>query len=151
MDNIEYQNAFTEILEILTYISKEDYEKIPNHLIEIFENNSNKTYKFKYDYKKSLEEQGCSDITKTILSLLYRDYWADDDEKRDLLLEEKKLRNKYQNELIEWYNPDNIFKKKNKMKCEITKEIAIEVFQEEKWYQKIFNIVKKLFKKMDKR
>lgn len=89
MDNIEYQNAFTEILEILTYISKEDYEKIPNHLIEIFENNSNKTYKFKYDYKKSLEEQGCSDITKTILSLLYRDYWADDDEKRDLLLEEK--------------------------------------------------------------
>ncbi len=151
MDNIEYQNAFTEILEILTYISKEDYEKIPNHLIEIFENNSNKTYKFKYDYKKSLEEQGCSDITKTILSLLYRDYWADDDEKRDLLLEEKKLRNKYQNELIEWYNPDDIFKKKNKMKCEITKEIAIEVFQEEKWYQKIFNIVKKLFKKMDKR
>lgn len=151
MDNIEYQNAFTEILEILTYISKEDYEKIPNHLIEIFENNSNKTYKFKYDYKKSLEEQGCSDITKTILSLLYRDYWADDDEKRDLLLEEKKLRNKYQNELIEWYNPDDIFKKKNKMKCEITEEIAIEVFQEEKWYQKIFNIVKKLFKKMDKR
>ena len=151
MDNIEYQNAFTEILEILTYISKEDYEKIPNHLIEIFENNSNKTYKFKYDYKKSLEEQGCSDITKTILSLLYRDYWADDDEKRDLLLEEKKLRNKYQNELIEWYNPDDIFKKKNKIKCEITKEIAIEVFQEEKWYQKIFNIVKKLFKKMDKR
>lgn len=151
MDNIEYQNAFTEILEILTYISKEDYEKIPNHLIEIFENNSNKTYKFKYDYKKSLEEQGCSDITKTILSLLYRDYWADDDEKRDLLLEEKKLRNKYQNELIEWYNPDDIFKKKNKMKCEITEETAIEVFQEEKWYQKIFNIVKKLFKKMDKR
>ena len=151
MDNIEYQNAFTEILEILTYISKEDYEKIPNHLIEIFENNSNKTYKFKYDYKKSLEEQGCSDITKTILSLLYRDYWAENDEKRDLLLEEKKLRNKYQNELIEWYNPDDIFKKKNKMKCEITKEIAIEVFQEEKWYQKIFNIVKKLFKKMDKR
>ena len=151
MDNIEYQNAFTEILEILTYISKEDYEKIPNHLIEIFENNSNKTYKFKYDYKKSLEEQGCSDITKTILSLLYRDYWAEKKKKRDLLLEEKKLRNKYQNELIEWYNPDDIFKKKNKMKCEITKEIAIEVFQEEKWYQKIFNIVKKLFKKMDKR
>ena len=141
MDNIEYRNAFTEILEILTYISKEDYEKIPNNLIEIFENNSNKMYKFKYDYKKSLEEQGCSNITKTILSLLYRDYWAADDEKRELLLEEKSLKGKYQNELREKYNPDNLFKnKKETMKNDMeNKEENKVIIYEESTLKKIVN------------
>ena len=30
MISVEYANAYSEVLEILKYISKEDYEKIPN-------------------------------------------------------------------------------------------------------------------------
>ena len=39
MVSVEYANAYTEVLGILKYISKEDYEKIPNSKIELFETN----------------------------------------------------------------------------------------------------------------
>lgn len=35
MISVEYANAYSEVLEILKYISKEDYEKIPNSKIEL--------------------------------------------------------------------------------------------------------------------
>ena len=42
MADIQYANAYTEVLDILKYISKEDYEKIPKSKIKVFEENSNK-------------------------------------------------------------------------------------------------------------
>lgn len=46
MPNIEYANAYSEVLEILRYVSIDDYNKIPKKHIEFFENNSNKNYDF---------------------------------------------------------------------------------------------------------
>ena len=60
MADIQYANAYTEVLDILKYISKEDYEKIPKSKIKVFEENSNKNYSFKYDVDKTLEEQNIS-------------------------------------------------------------------------------------------
>ena len=37
MISVEYANAYSEVLEILKYISKEDYEKIPNSKSSILE------------------------------------------------------------------------------------------------------------------
>ena len=91
MEDIIYANAFYEVLEILTHISKEDYEKIPRTLIELFEENANWNYNFKYNSQITLSEQGCSDITKTIIALLYRDYWAGNEEKENILLNEKNI------------------------------------------------------------
>ena len=51
-------------------------------------------------------------------------------------------------EMYEKYNPDDIFKKRisdNKEENIQSKEMI--VIQEEKWYQKIFNIIKKFFKR----
>ena len=42
MVNVEYANAYSEVLEILKFISKEDYEKIPASKIELFKLNQNK-------------------------------------------------------------------------------------------------------------
>ena len=49
MENIEYANAYSEVLEILKNISKEDYEKVPSEKIDLFEKNANKNYNFQYD------------------------------------------------------------------------------------------------------
>ena len=36
MADIQYANAYTEVLDILKHISKEDYEKIPKSKIKVF-------------------------------------------------------------------------------------------------------------------
>ena len=48
MDNM-YATAYSEVLEILKYIPKEEYNKIPNEKIEVFKAKYDKKYKFKYD------------------------------------------------------------------------------------------------------
>ena len=99
MVSIEYANAYSEVLEILKYISKEDYEKIPNSKIELFETNHNKEYIFKYNPNKTLDEQNVSKTAKAIIAILFRDYWATEIQKEKIItkqnydrkqLEEKK-------------------------------------------------------------
>lgn len=46
MVNIEYANAYSEVLEILKYIPVEDYKKIPERKIELYKKNANKDYIF---------------------------------------------------------------------------------------------------------
>lgn len=107
-----YEKAYTEILEILKYIPKEEYERIPKEKILFFEENCDKNYEFKFDINKSLDEQEFLRETNAIIVVLFRDYFATDTQKEKLqriLLENER---KYQEELREKYNPDDIFKKK---------------------------------------
>lgn len=76
MKNIEYANAYSEVLEILKYISKEEYNKIPKDIIETFKTNANNENVFVYNPKKTLEEQNVSKIGKAIIAILFRNYWA---------------------------------------------------------------------------
>ena len=94
MVNVEYANAYSEVLEILKFISKEDYEKIPASKIELFKLNSNKEYKFTYNPEKTLDEQNVSKRAKAIIGILFRDYWATEEEKQEFRKkdeEERKL------------------------------------------------------------
>lgn len=145
MEDIMYANAFYEVLEILTYISKEDYEKIPINLIELFEENANLEHNFKYNSQITLSEQGCSDITKAIIALLYRDYWASKEEKEDILLNEKKEKIRIEQELREKYNPDNLFKKKNIEEKNECKQLI--EYKEENFFNKILKKIASFFKK----
>ena len=46
------------------------------------------------------------------------------------------------------YNPNDIFKNKTEIKNEEQcEEKRLTIVQEEKWYQKIFNLIKGLFKR----
>lgn len=89
MVNIEYANAYTEVIEILNHIPKSDYDKIPNDMIEVFTTNNNKEYKFNYDVSKTLNEQNVSKIAKTIIAILFRDYWATPVQREKILAKEK--------------------------------------------------------------
>ena len=86
MVNIEYANAYSEVLEILKYVSEEEYNKIPKELIEVYEKNANKQHKFKYDSSQTLDEQEVSIITKGIIAILFRDYWATEMQKENIMM-----------------------------------------------------------------
>lgn len=114
MVNVEYANAYSEVLEILNHIPKSDYDKIPNNMIEVFTRNNNKEYKFNYDVSKTLNEQNVSKIAKTIIAILFRDYWATPTQREKIIAKEKYDIEKMEQEKREIYNPDDLFKKNNK-------------------------------------
>ena len=111
MIDIEYARACTELLVILNNMSIKDYNKIPKELIDGLKKCKSQDYNFYMDYSKTLKEQKISDLTKAMLNVLYKEYWAPEDKKK-LLEQEEKIEYIKQEELKrQKYNPDNIFKK----------------------------------------
>lgn len=146
--NIEYANAYSEVLEVLNHMSKEDYNKIPKDMLEMFQTNCNNEYQFRYDLNKKFEEQGISKRAKLILAILFRDYWATPYQKEKIIAKQNYERQKLEQQKFEKYNPERLFENKRQPIIEEVKNISsmIEV-KKEKWYQKIFKVIKNLFKR----
>ena len=145
MVDIEYANAYSEVLEILKYISDEDFEKIDKEMINLFETNYNKEYIFEYDPDKTLDEQNVSKIAKTIIAILFRDYWATDVQREKILAKERYDLEKLEEEKRAMYNPDNIF---NNKKVNISTEnvnLPMEI-KKESIFKRILNRIKGFFK-----
>ncbi len=150
----EFAEASAEINEILKYLPKEEVEKIPSKLREFFKEVSSKDYVTNINPNMPLDKQQIKEKTKDIIALIYRNYWCSEEERKEL--DQKLIENdkKFEEELREKYNPDNIFKNNvtttKKEESEV-KEEKIEqslVPQEtEKWYQRFLDMVKRWFKK----
>ena len=148
MINVEYANAYAEVLEILKYVSKEEYDKIPHSKIELFETNKNENYVFKYYPNKTLEEQKVSKRAKAIISILFRDYWASDLQREKILKKQNSDRKLFEENKKTLFDVENIFKNKNNETTNInneTKEMVI--YKKEKWYTTILMKIRKLFAK----
>ena len=152
--SIEYANAYAEVLEILNKMSKNDYNKIPREMIQVFEIYSNKEYAFEYDFKKDFDQQGISKRAKLILAILFRDYWANDNQREKIIAKQNYDRMKLEEKKKEKYNPDNIFNKKQGVINDIVEEhnvkeenMAIVKYKKQKWYQKIFDKILHMFRK----
>jgi len=116
MINSTYAKAYTEVLEIIKYFPKEEYNKIPKEKIEFYENNMDKDYVFSIKPEIDLSEQNISPEANAIIVNLFTDYYATEEQKvkiRKILDINQK---KEEQETIEKYNPDDIFKKVNNNK-----------------------------------
>ncbi len=105
-----YAKAYTEVLEILSHFSKEEYDKIPEEKIIFYRNNMDKDYIYNINPEVDLSKQKVSKEANAILVSLFRDYFATEKQKQTL----KKLLNQNQEKIEkarkEKYNVDNIFK-----------------------------------------
>ena len=145
-----YPKAYKEVLEIIKYLPKEEYERIPKEKIEFFEQNCDKEYNFVFDISKTLEEQEFLRETNAIIVTLFRDYFASDTQKEKL---EKILitnEQKYQEELRKKYNPDDIFKKQEKLYQKPVENENMQMIElnEENILQKVFNKIINWIKKL---
>lgn len=104
MVNNKYGVAYSEVLEILKHIPIEDYNKIPKNEIELFEAYADHNYTFNYDTSKTLEEQNVSDITKGIIILLFRDYWATEIQRNKIIAKQNYDRMKLEEKKKAKYN-----------------------------------------------
>lgn len=149
MEDIIYQNSLYQVNEILKYTSPDLRARIPKKVIAYFEYNKSKNFNWKLDRVLPLEKQDLLPVTKEILTVLYKDYMCDDIEKEKIhnILKENEI--KYQNELKQKYNPDIIFKNKEKNtdieKLENKKEAIISY--KESFLKKVINKIKLIFNK----
>ena len=150
----EFAEASAEINEIFKYLPKEEVEKIPSKLREFFKEVSSKDYVTNINPNMPLDKQQIKEKTKDIIALIYRNYWCSEEERKEL--DQKLIENdrKFEEELREKYNPDNIFKnnvtttKKEEPEVKEEKiEQSLVVQETEKWYQRFLNMIKRWFKK----
>lgn len=143
----KYPKAYKQVIEILKYVPQESVDKIPKEMIKTFKINMDDKYDFKIDISKSFEEQDIFEETKAILANIFRDYWATPEQKERILGKEKNDREIEENIKREKYNPDDLFKKKQKViqqNEEIQSNLPVEI-KKEKFYEKIINFLKKIF------
>ena len=146
----EYREAFEEIYEIFSLMPKELLDKIPTKFYEMIKEERDTSY-FS-NIQETLEKQKLKNETIIILGLIYRDFLCSPDEKKRLQEKDAKefqeVEKALEEEIREKYNPNDIFKNRNKTISETTQaseDTRITVVQEEKWYQKLFNLIKNLF------
>lgn len=96
----------------MNYLPKKYKDKIPKNFVEMIQEKSDNQYNIKIVPSKKLNEQNLSRKTRVLLAILKYNYWCESDsdreELRNIFNENEK---KYQEELREKYNPNNIFKK----------------------------------------
>ena len=148
----ERREAYVEVLEILKHMDKNYVAKIPRDLRKFFERNASKEYKFHIDLSIPLEQHELKEITISILAMLNLNYWCESEEHRQELLKKYHENDlKYQEELRQKYNTDNLFKRERKVVSSLKQE-NINVFPQEyneiKWYHKIYDIMQKFIKRI---
>jgi hypothetical protein len=153
-----YAKAYTEVLEIIKYFSKEEYNKIPTEKINFYKNNKDKDYIYKINPQEELSKQNISREANAILITLFRDYFATEIQKKTLTSLLNQNQKKLEEIRREEYNPDKLFKKQqsniskeqnnrieNKIEKAIEEKSLVKI--EEKWYKKIILFFKNILKK----
>lgn len=140
----EEKIAYAQVLEVLNSISFNDYCKIPKEKIHFFKVNAEKNVEFDYNPDKTFQEQNISDTAKTIIAILFRDYWATEEQREKIIRVQQQERIRIEKEKQEKYKSNELF---NNKKEKETQEVALVEVKELKWYKKIFDFFKKILKK----
>lgn len=141
-----YHKAYKEVIEILKYVPQESVNKIPKTMLETFEKKMDKDYVFNVDINKSFEEQNLLEETKDIFAVIFRDYWATPYQRERIKAKEKYDRQKIEEEKANKYNPDDIFKNKEKDNVVENNNLPVEI-KKENFFKKLISFIKKIIRK----
>lgn len=140
--------AYAEVNEILSLMDNKYIEKIPVKMRKMFENERQKDYNPEIKVNIPLDEQNLQRKTFAILAMLNLNYWCEDEEEKQKLIqiyaENDKIR---EEELREKYNPDNIFKKKNTNEQTENNNVALIEYRKENFIKRILRMIINLLKK----
>lgn len=139
--NLETRQAYSEVNRFLELIGEELSNQIPLKLRNFFKREMDKSYIPTIDANIPIKQQNLKRKTVAIIAGLNLQYWCKDEEKKKELLEIYSNNEKrYQEELREKYNPNDVFKKQKPKE----NEVAI-IEYKEPVYKKIINKIKSFF------
>ena len=155
----EIERSYVEILEILKHVEPQYVQKIPLEVIEFFQENKDPEYQFVYDDSVSLIYQDILENTRNLLALLNVNYWCNNEEEKQELVNTYKQNDIKYTQAIEDTKVDpnwnEVFNKKesisenNEVKIE---QSAVNTTSEmveykENAFKRFINKIKNIFKK----
>lgn len=132
METISKQ-TFSDLSVIFKMMPNEIIKAINPKFIEFIKDNCDENYKSNIKPYIPLRNQDLSKETQSVLALIYESYFATDEEKRQILKENKE----------QIYFTDNLFKNK---KIEDKKQELI-IVRKQSFFEKIINKIKSFFHK----
>ena len=142
MSNIDAK-AYSELFEIINLLDESEKNKIPTKIYENIKSQKSKEYINQYNTLDDINENNIEEKTAILLTSLYLDYIANDEEKKeveDVLKENEK-------QLSEKYSTENMFKNRNKEENTQKINTMVTIKKKETVFTKILNKIKSLFKK----
>ena len=145
---VDCNKRLVEVDTILKYLSKSNYEKIPQEVIKAIKENMDKDYTWEYDTTKKLQEQELNRDTVAILAYINTEYLLNDAQKAYM---EKLYEENEQKELQKQYEGKNdysyLFKRDSK--TVESKELEVEqtalIEYKESIFKRILNKIKSFF------
>ena len=130
---------------------KQDVNKIPKEMIEMFENKMDKSYVFNVKETDDFADLKILDETEAIFVNIFRDYWATPEQKKKIIEKQSYDKSIIEKEKMEKYNPNTIFNQPEILKpnmdiVENKKETSL-VEVKESLFIKFINFIKNIFKR----
>ena len=144
--------AYSELYEILNLLDKDYKEKVPDKVRTFFEEERLKDYKPEIDTDTPLIDQNLKRETIVLLAILNLNYWCETPEEKQEILDELSQNEKEKQDLLEEYNPDNLFKKKpnDVVENEDTiniQEVSLVEYKKQGLFKRILDKITRFFKK----
>lgn len=144
MLSIEYKSSISEVLDIINNMEDIYREKISTKFMEFLVKNQNENYMNHMNPNLEINEQIKGKKTKEILAIIAYNYWYNEEQREEYKKRLKENEEIHQQELRKLYDTDNLFKRNRE--SEDTNNMQIMVVQKKKWYQKIFEKIKGIFR-----
>lgn len=161
MEKVKVENAkeLKEVYEILKFFPENELNKISKKFLNYIKEYKDDEYEFEWSVEKVLDYNTVLPGTITLMQMIFMNYFATDEEKKEINEILDKNERIYQEELHEKYNPDNLFEKnsnsnKNKENSENNLQNHIKddnkaqmVIYKENIFKRIINSILNLFRR----
>lgn len=142
--NIKTKEIYSEVYQVLNLLGNEYIDKLPNSLLNMLKEKRNTNYNPQYIEDIPLNKQNIRKETLAIIALLHLNYWCDNEkEKLELKQILKNHEDKYQQELRNKYNSEDIFKKH--IQENIVKNQVSMIEYKEPLFKRIISKIKSIF------
>ena len=141
------QEAMTEVYEILKVTPIELTSKIPTKFRKMVEDNRARDYRF--NLEEPFDERDLKQETIVILGLIYRDFFADPEEREELQLKDKEEIKRVEEEMNKQYDMNTIFQQRNaKNKKNEEEETDLILYKEQNFFKKLLSLIRGVFKRV---
>ena len=149
MEKIDNARELKEIYEILKFFPQNELNKISQEFLNFIEKNKDDEYNFEWNEAKEFNEYTVLPGTITLMQMIFLNYFASEEEKKQInrILDENEQR--FQKEAYEKYNPNEIIKK-TENKVQTNTEFKGDnqmVIYKENIFNKIINSILNLFRR----
>ena len=144
-----YRNSFKEVYVILENTENKLLSKIPTNFMNFIKDNMNNDYETNIDPSVDIDKQKLLNETEAILSLIYRSYWATDEERKEFEVQDQKDFIENEEKKKEEYPVKDIYQifeeRKNINKIAIENNLM--VIKKENFIKRFFKKILNIFQK----